>query len=191
MPRGGQIKYDLTGERFGKLVVIEFVKDEEDGLGKWRCICDCGKECLRRSHELTSGKTKSCGCARGGSRPLLEQKPELRPEPEKKLAFRRPQNNVHSLCFNCIRSAAPPSLQCIWDKSGAKELPEGAVVEIFNSSERIPVKKVISCPLYLSMNEPKNMKLLAAERKKNKESWNGEQLLNQHCARMIGSGEDW
>ena len=56
MPRKGEMKYDLTGERFGRLTVVEKVVDEEDGLTKWHCICDCGNEHLCRSYDLTSGK---------------------------------------------------------------------------------------------------------------------------------------
>ena len=159
---------DLTGKRFDKLTVIELTIDEKDGISKWRCICDCGKERLCRSYELTSGKAVSCGCQRGGNRPSSGRKPNPKKEQKsKRSSVKRPQNNVHSICFDCIRSAAPPSLQCIWDKSKAKILPEGAVTKVFDLAERTAVKKVISCPLYLSVYDPKNMKLLADERKRN------------------------
>lgn len=52
---------DLTGKRFGRLLVIAF-----DGRKKnktwWRCKCDCGNECIVSSTCLTHGQTKSCGC---------------------------------------------------------------------------------------------------------------------------------
>ena len=56
---------DLTGQRFGKLVVIERGEDYRKGFSmctRWRCRCDCGKETLVRSYRLRSGQTKSCGC---------------------------------------------------------------------------------------------------------------------------------
>lgn len=54
---------DLTGKRFGKLVVL---KSEVDSNGKllWKCKCDCGNIRLLSTTELThkyNGK-KSCGC---------------------------------------------------------------------------------------------------------------------------------
>lgn len=47
---------DLTGQRFGKLVVVERV------AGKWSCLCDCGKTKTVQGGNLTRGATKSCGC---------------------------------------------------------------------------------------------------------------------------------
>ncbi len=52
---------DLTGQRFGKLTVLEFVPDE-NRYAKWKCQCDCGKKTITRGDCLISGDTKSCGC---------------------------------------------------------------------------------------------------------------------------------
>jgi len=190
VPRKGEMKYDLTGERFGRLTVVEKVVDEEDGLTKWRCICDCENECLCRSYDLTSGKVKSCGCKRGNI-PLSERKPK--PEPKEEYVSGKLLNGVHSLCFDCIRSAAPPSLQCIWDRSKAKILPEGA--EYIDDIGRDNVKKVTYCPEFLSIRDKANKDLLAAERKKNTEMIKNETILKQASAGMsgnvFGSGEDW
>lgn len=55
---------DLIGQRFGKLVVMEQVKDYEkattDGA-YWRCVCDCGNETIVHRANLRQG-TSSCGC---------------------------------------------------------------------------------------------------------------------------------
>lgn len=57
---------DLTGQRFGKLIVIERAKvDEKEKHGKhaqWLCKCDCGNEVIVPSGRLKSGNTQSCGC---------------------------------------------------------------------------------------------------------------------------------
>lgn len=55
---------DLTGMRFGKLVVIEPTEERRYGCVAWKCICDCGTEKLVASMTLVSGSTKSCGCER-------------------------------------------------------------------------------------------------------------------------------
>lgn len=57
----GRIK-DLTGQRFGRLVVIR--KDGKDNSGniKWLCKCDCGNEISVNGDSLRRNKTKSCGC---------------------------------------------------------------------------------------------------------------------------------
>lgn len=58
-------RIDLTGQRFGKLVVLG---DPQTGDGnkrrgsKWKCQCDCGKIVYKNAADLKRGSTKSCGC---------------------------------------------------------------------------------------------------------------------------------
>lgn len=55
-------KRDLTGERFGRLVVLKEVpKRPGDRRFRWLCQCDCGNTCEAQSNVLVGGK-KSCGC---------------------------------------------------------------------------------------------------------------------------------
>lgn len=54
---------DLTGQRFGRLTVIERA-GTQCGHVMWRCVCDCGNQVLSPSGDLRKGKTKSCGCAK-------------------------------------------------------------------------------------------------------------------------------
>lgn len=56
---------DLTGQRFGKLVVKErALKDGHKGA-YWLCQCDCGNTTIVEGCELRRGGTKSCGCLQG------------------------------------------------------------------------------------------------------------------------------
>jgi hypothetical protein len=59
----GRLLKDITGQKFGRLVAIEFSRIEPT-QNKWRCLCDCGNECFVDGHQLRVGKTKSCGCFR-------------------------------------------------------------------------------------------------------------------------------
>ena len=54
-------RVDLRGQRFGKLIVTEFI---ETGKKKshWGCQCDCGNITVAVADNLVSGNTKSCGC---------------------------------------------------------------------------------------------------------------------------------
>ena len=54
---------DLTGKRFGHLVVLESVRSEEGKL-LWQCQCDCGNICTKTASVLNAGLVTSCGCAR-------------------------------------------------------------------------------------------------------------------------------
>ena len=55
-------KIDLTGRRFGRLVVICECGRSKHGRVLWKCRCDCGNECIVNGGYLTNGDTKSCGC---------------------------------------------------------------------------------------------------------------------------------
>lgn len=55
-------KVDLTGQRFGRLTVLEFVPNEKDCHSFWSCRCDCGKTVTISGNRLKNGDTKSCGC---------------------------------------------------------------------------------------------------------------------------------
>ena len=55
---------DLTGQRFGRLLVIRRVECEKRGEAKWLCQCDCGNETAVFGYLLRSGKTSSCGCSK-------------------------------------------------------------------------------------------------------------------------------
>lgn len=53
---------DLTGRRFGRLIVIKFHERIKNRGTFWLCMCDCGNEKIIRATNLKSGDTKSCGC---------------------------------------------------------------------------------------------------------------------------------
>lgn len=55
-------RIDIVGQRFGRLVVIEYVDNDKWGDPRWRCKCDCGHEKVLTGGSLRSGNTKSCGC---------------------------------------------------------------------------------------------------------------------------------
>lgn len=41
--------------------MLEFY-DSKNGNGRWRCMCDCGRETIVYTGGLTRGTTQSCGC---------------------------------------------------------------------------------------------------------------------------------
>lgn len=57
---------DLTGNRYGRLTVIERAESFITPKGKkqtaWRVLCDCGTEKVVRGCDLRSGCIVSCGC---------------------------------------------------------------------------------------------------------------------------------
>ena len=62
-----KVKKDLTGERFGRLTVIEQAEDyinPTTGVhyAQWKCLCDCGNTKIVNASKLKNGWTQSCGC---------------------------------------------------------------------------------------------------------------------------------
>ena len=52
---------DISGQRFGRLVVIDKY-DRKHGGWRWLCQCDCGGTIITASHNLVRNQTQSCGC---------------------------------------------------------------------------------------------------------------------------------
>jgi hypothetical protein len=64
---------DRTGMIYGRLKVILQKGKDKKGLYLWECLCDCGNTKIVVGSNLSSGKSKSCGClkeeflAKGGN----------------------------------------------------------------------------------------------------------------------------
>lgn len=57
---------DITGERFGRLVVVSLHNPGGRGRhARWLCRCDCGATNDVTSGNLRSGNALSCGCRMG------------------------------------------------------------------------------------------------------------------------------
>lgn len=55
---------DLTGQKFGRLLVIKMVERDKHHYVRWLCRCDCGNEKIALGNNLIRGLTLSCGCLR-------------------------------------------------------------------------------------------------------------------------------
>lgn len=55
-------KIDLTGQPFGRLVVIREAGRDKGGHVLWLCRCECGNEIIVRGDHLRKEHTTSCGC---------------------------------------------------------------------------------------------------------------------------------
>lgn len=53
---------DRTGQRYGKLVVLELAPVAPGSKIRWLCRCDCGAEKMIRAECLSKGISRSCGC---------------------------------------------------------------------------------------------------------------------------------
>ena len=74
------VTIDLTGQRFGRLLVLHkvdyrFTPDRSEAV--WYCACDCGNSTQVRGSNLREGSTRSCGCLQKETASKLMMKDEL------------------------------------------------------------------------------------------------------------------
>lgn len=62
---------DLTGTRFGELLVVAYEGNDKNRHSMWRCRCNCGKELVVCSTALKAGQ-QTCGCK--GSRKTIGER---------------------------------------------------------------------------------------------------------------------
>jgi hypothetical protein len=55
-------RIDLTGQHFGRLIVLGLSHIDNHSQSCWRCQCGCGAERIVIGSSLTKGDTRSCGC---------------------------------------------------------------------------------------------------------------------------------
>lgn len=55
---------DLTGNRFGRYLVIGYAGKPDGRIHRWLCRCDCGTERTVVRGSLINGDSRSCGCAK-------------------------------------------------------------------------------------------------------------------------------
>ena len=58
---------DLSGKRFGALLVLSRAENDKNRHARWNCKCDCGKELVVSSSALLNNNQKSCGCDRNNA----------------------------------------------------------------------------------------------------------------------------
>lgn len=76
---------DLTGQKIGRLTVVERGPNTGQGRAQWLCRCACGSEKLVKAENLSGGHTKSCGCLGNEQRRMNANSRSLTPK-ERKLS---------------------------------------------------------------------------------------------------------
>lgn len=87
--------FDLTGQRFGRLTVIERKENDKNDNTMWLCRCDCGNTTIVQGTLLKNNHTLSCGC----------YAKEIRREATKKHGATRSRlykvwKGMHTRCYN-------------------------------------------------------------------------------------------
>jgi hypothetical protein len=91
---------DLTGQRFGRLLVVAFAGLDATKQARWLVRCDCGHERTVLGEHLRRGYTTSCGCLRREHARVRTRALWADPERRRQLGFpteamsRRPEYGV-------------------------------------------------------------------------------------------------
>ena len=87
------VKYDIVGQRFGRLVVVaDSGMKDNSGSVKWLCQCDCGNTHLAVASNLKSGGVSSCRCLQ---RELSSQRRKATALPRKKCSVEGCNDTTH------------------------------------------------------------------------------------------------
>lgn len=112
-------KMNLIGQKFGRLMVLKQVIENDKKL--WLCKCDCGETTKVSTKNLNSGRVRSCGCMKRKSGTTL----------------------TSTLCIQCAK-ATP--LLCQWinigDRTGIKfetrESKQDSPISVVKCSDYVP-----------------------------------------------------
>lgn len=96
---------DLTGQRFGRLTVIEQDKNRTTKAVKWVCQCDCGKIVSVAGFNLQNGNSRSCGCL--NSETVTKRNKERATHGDTKTPLYRSWANMKERCTNPAHSGYP------------------------------------------------------------------------------------
>ena len=118
---------DISGKRFGKLVVTRRAGVDTTGKTTWEAVCDCGCSTIVVGLNLKTGTTKSCGCLRrrkGVDNPKYLELPKdaLRVRKRVGAAFRKWRTSVLRRCPVCVRCGEDEKLHAHHIR-GASEFP--------------------------------------------------------------------
>lgn len=153
---------DLTGQRFGKLLVVSRDSaNDKWGNAVWICQCDCGNVVLKVAGNLQTGHSKSCGC-------LTKFPPGLGAK-RRVLSTYRQSAKARNIPFlltdeefltltqqNCFYCGAPPTRSVL----AAHPTFNGTFIyngiDRIDNSRRIGYTKENSVPCCLTCNKAKN-----------------------------------
>jgi hypothetical protein len=198
-------KIDLTGKRFGRLLVLQEHDRSANHKIRWLCLCDCGRSIVAIGADMVSLHQQSCGCL----------KRELASKRMAKLSFRhglsgsyfgRAWKSMRQRCYNAatrdfarwggrgirmcdfIRSA-PQSLETLLGKR-----PPGMSIDRRDNNEHYSCG---SCSECLSMKWRFNLRWATRFTQMRNTRTNRIVVINgeRHCVsewlEKLGKSKDW
>lgn len=92
---------DLTGQRFGRLTVLEITNKKKYGKILWHCKCDCGNTKEATNSSLKCGDVKSCGCLQKDTRRINAK--NIKTKTKHGMCEKRLYRIYHNMISRCYR----------------------------------------------------------------------------------------
>lgn len=137
---------DITGQKFGKLTVLYRNGSNANGVAKWQCRCECGKECIVQGRNLRNGNTQSCGC--------------LQKERTGKVAAQNNSQNLTGQTFHFLTAIEPTSRRSGSSVVWKCKCKCGNFTEVASADLKRGKTKSCGCMRYSSFGEQKIKKIL-------------------------------
>ena len=151
---------DLIGQQFGRIKVVSRAPSGSRWQTRWHCICDCGNAKVMQASNLTTGKSKSCGCGAEETRQANNAKAKLTEDQVRQKSaefgfdYLRGFNGIQKLawfrCQECEHEFEAKAEKAIY---GINQCPQCSIgshgylhAEFF---ERRPDLKNVPCKVYL------------------------------------------
>lgn len=169
-----ELRHDLVGQRFGRLVVVERAPDgrkRKTGkpITRWRCLCDCGTYTETKTELLRRGECQSCGCLG-----VEKRKTACKTHGESKTRMHRIWCNMLSRCLNPsnpqyksyggrgidVDPRWAASYETFRDEMGPPPTPRHSVGRVDNDRGYWPSNTRWETPAQQSRNTRRNIRLV-------------------------------
>lgn len=194
-PQTYQFK-DIEGQKFGRLLVVEFSGRTTNRRLLWKCICECGREVVTEGISLRTGNTKSCGCL---NRELAAQRKLTHGHSGRRGSGRAPEYTVWSAiknrCFSvgcksyrdygergitmCQRWAE--SFEAFLEDMGPKPTPKHTIERIDNDGNYEPGNCRWATRTEQARNKRNNVRLVFNGNEKSLAEWAEVSGINRDC----------
>lgn len=188
----GSILIDLTGKRFGRLLVVARAEnvlpnEKRPVIVQWVAKCDCGKTSVVRGNSLKIGRTKSCGCLLLETSKMKATKHGLRSSAEYsayqgmfqrcygKRDFEKYGSRGIVVCQSWHRDNENGFMNFISDM-GMRPTKNHSIDRIDNNGNYEPSNCRWALPIVQNTNQRSNIWV----------EYNGQRMVRKHFAAMLG-----
>lgn len=146
------LQWDITGNRYGRLTVIERTEEKSGTAYKWLCRCDCGNYVKGAINHLKRGNIQSCGCVTSeditgnkyGMLTVLKDTGKRTPQRGKIWLCKCECGNEYEVRTDSLTTGNTSSCGCLSESKGEKRIREYLETKGINYKEEYTFKDLIN-----------------------------------------------